>query len=500
MLKKEGVEDITHFRPISLIHGFAKIVAKVLSRRLAPRVNDIVSNAQCAFIKIEASTTASCLFVIMQDGYTGGRSPRYSSSLISKKPLTMYVGITFLRSSNILGSHLASAIGLQPSYPHLPQGYFLNGIPGNPIRHDRGLRQEDPLSPLLLDIAIDPLQRILQVAIDNSLLSHLPEKGARFHTSLYADDAAIFLAPTQDEVSTLARILNNFGSVTGLVTNVGKCIVAPIRCNDLDLAHILCDLPPATTTFPMKYLGLSLMVRRLKRVHFQYLEDKAVARIAPFNGRYFNIAGRLTLVKSVLTSQTIYPLTALHVPVEPLHSVLKFIRSFFWAGTEQASGGKCKVNWMAVCRPTSHGGLGILNMDKFTRALRLRWPWLAWTSPDRPWVSMENPCNKQDMELFYALTSVSIGNGYKPSFWEDSWADGISPKVWYLLSLLSHAKNLVVFTRPSPTMLGFVNLTFRWVFPSNNLKNSPIYGDTPPDSPYMMTLWTLGSSHIADFF
>jgi hypothetical protein len=94
----------------------------------------------------------------------------------------------------------------------------------------------------------------------------------------------------------------------------------------------------------MKYLGLPLSVKRLKRVHFQYLEDKAVAHITPLNGRYFKISGRMTLVKSVLTSQTIYPLTILHVPVEPLQAILKFIRSFFWAAMEQASRGKCKVN------------------------------------------------------------------------------------------------------------------------------------------------------------
>jgi hypothetical protein len=68
-------------------------------------------------------------------------------------------------------------------------------------------------------------------------------------------------------------------------------------------------------------------------------------------------------------------------------------------------------------------------MEKFAKALHLHWPWLAWTSPDRPWVGMENPCNKDDMELFYALTSVTIGNGTKASFWEDSWVDGINPKV-----------------------------------------------------------------------
>jgi hypothetical protein len=241
-------------------------------------------------------------------------------------------------------------------------------------------------------------------------------------------DAAIFMAPIQAEISSLAQILGNFGMVTGLLTNFEKSLVAPIRCNDIDLAQVLNGLPATTTSFPLKYLGLPLGVRRLKRSHFQYLEDKAVARLAPLHGRYFNIAGRKALVKSVLTSQTVYPLTALHVPVEPLQAITKLIRSFFWAGSENATGGKCKVNWTAVCRPTSLGGLGILNMEKFGRALRLRWPWLAWTTPEKPWVGMENPCNEEDMELFHALTKVNIGDGNKASFWHDPWADGLSAK------------------------------------------------------------------------
>jgi hypothetical protein len=49
--KKEGAEDITDFRPISLIHAIAKIIAKMMATRLAPHMNDLVSNAQSAFIK-----------------------------------------------------------------------------------------------------------------------------------------------------------------------------------------------------------------------------------------------------------------------------------------------------------------------------------------------------------------------------------------------------------------------------------------------------------------
>lgn len=49
--KKDGAEEISDFRPISLIHAVAKLIANILATRLAPHMNDIVSIAQSAFIK-----------------------------------------------------------------------------------------------------------------------------------------------------------------------------------------------------------------------------------------------------------------------------------------------------------------------------------------------------------------------------------------------------------------------------------------------------------------
>lgn len=43
-------------------------------------------------------------------------------------------------------------------------GVLLNGVPGDSINHRRGLWQRDPLSPFLFILAIDPLQRLLEVA------------------------------------------------------------------------------------------------------------------------------------------------------------------------------------------------------------------------------------------------------------------------------------------------------------------------------------------------
>jgi hypothetical protein len=53
----------------------------------------------------------------------------------------------------------------------------------------------------------------------------------------------------------------------------------------------------------------------------------------------------------------------------------KLYRRFLLAGTQIMHGGKCKVNRQRVCQPMNRGGLGITDLEKFRRALRLRWIW-----------------------------------------------------------------------------------------------------------------------------
>jgi hypothetical protein len=43
--KKDGAEAIADFRPISLIHSFAKIIAKVMAMHLAPHMNRLISKS-----------------------------------------------------------------------------------------------------------------------------------------------------------------------------------------------------------------------------------------------------------------------------------------------------------------------------------------------------------------------------------------------------------------------------------------------------------------------
>jgi hypothetical protein len=49
--KKLGAEEVGDFRPIGLVHSFAKLFSKLLANRLRPRMESLVRKNQCAFIK-----------------------------------------------------------------------------------------------------------------------------------------------------------------------------------------------------------------------------------------------------------------------------------------------------------------------------------------------------------------------------------------------------------------------------------------------------------------
>ena len=98
---------------------------------------------------------------------------------------------------------------------------LLNGVPGERISHARGLRQGDPLSPYLFILAIDALQRILDIAIEDGILRG---RYAKLRLSLYADDAIIFLNLVQGEVAALFNILEQFGNASGLKLNLAKML------------------------------------------------------------------------------------------------------------------------------------------------------------------------------------------------------------------------------------------------------------------------------------
>jgi len=111
---------------------------------------------------------------------------------------------------------------------------LMNGVPGKYISHRRGLRQDDPLSPMLIILVMDVLGQLIAQAAREGLLQPLLARNMQYRISLYADDVVLFLCRLASDISMTMDILKIFGEASGLNTNLQKSSVPPIRCGDLD--------------------------------------------------------------------------------------------------------------------------------------------------------------------------------------------------------------------------------------------------------------------------
>jgi hypothetical protein len=155
---------------------------------------------------------------------------------------------------------------------------------------------------------------------------------------MYADDAVIFIRPTKDDVNNLRDLLVNFGAVTGLQTNLQKMTVSVISCSGINIEEILTGFPIMRAHFLIKYLGLPLSTKRLRKVDFQPQIDKAASKLSAWYGRNLTQAGRVSLTKLVLSSQPVYLLTVIKPPQEVMDDIDKLRRRFLWAGTKRSQG------------------------------------------------------------------------------------------------------------------------------------------------------------------
>jgi hypothetical protein len=72
------------------------------------------------------------------------------------------------------------------------------------------------------------------------------------------------------------------------------------------------------------------------------------------------------------------------------------------------------------------GGLGLLDLKVFGRALRFRWLWFARADQSRIWASLPSNDDSILMAFFRASTFHEISNGTDILFWKDAWVEGSS--------------------------------------------------------------------------
>jgi hypothetical protein len=100
-------------------------------------------------------------------------------------------------------------------------------------------------------------------------------------------------------------------------------------------------------------------------------------RPRPIHPHRRSFSGKKKTKKKQKQSLPIYQLNVFQAQKWLIKKIDRIRRSFLWRGEtpDRTNGGHSLINWPTTCSPKNKGGLGILDMDRFTRALRLRWMW-----------------------------------------------------------------------------------------------------------------------------
>uniref|UniRef100_A0A453D7X5 Reverse transcriptase domain-containing protein n=1 Tax=Aegilops tauschii subsp. strangulata TaxID=200361 RepID=A0A453D7X5_AEGTS len=138
--KKDGAEGISDYRPISLIHSIAKIIAKVLSLRLAPLMDGLVSNAQSAFIKRRSIHDNFMYVRNFARRLHKCKTPALLFKLDIKKAFDSVKWGYFLELLQRLGFPTRFRAWVAALLSTSSSRILLNGLPGTPIKHGSGFR------------------------------------------------------------------------------------------------------------------------------------------------------------------------------------------------------------------------------------------------------------------------------------------------------------------------------------------------------------------------
>ena len=119
--------------------------------------------------------------------------------------------------------------------------------------------------------------------------------------------------------------------------------------------------------FPVRYLGVPLVIRRLTFTDCNPLIERVKARINSWSSKLLSYAGRLQLINSILFSIQNFWCKHFILPKGVLKRINQLCSGFIWKGKEQSARG-ARVSWDEICYPKSEGGLGIKKLSSWNQA------------------------------------------------------------------------------------------------------------------------------------
>lgn len=346
---------------------------------------------------------------------------------------------------------------------------LIGGAPEGFFSSTRGLRQGDPLSPLLFSLVAEALSLLLIKADNLDLIRgfSFSSNDVRVNSLQYADDTLALVDGPIQMVENLKSLLLWFEASSGLHVNCEKTQAFQINAYE-DWEQVLEIWKCTPGLLPDFYLGLPLASGFKKRESWSGLVENFRSKLAIWKRRYLTKAGRLVLVNSTLATLPIFMMSLFVMPISVGEELERIMRNFLWGSTEEKKKFHL-IAWDEVCVGVNWGGLGIRRLRDVNVSLLSKWLWNIGIDDGKLWKRVifakygkakggwcTNICNKahgcsfwKGIMLFKVFfdnnVRYTVGRGDRILFWDHRWCGDVALKERFPnLSLATRTKNCTV--------------------------------------------------------
>merc|ERR1711954_510364 len=438
---------ITNLRPITLLPTFYKITSGVLTARLKPIFDRLISPWQKAYLpnRFIGDITRNT-FDLLQHA----KSNNLPGLMLQIEFSKAFDSISFEFIENTL-----KLFNLNPKYiswintllKNFQSSIMINGFPTPRIRVGRGCRQGDPIAGYLFIICVEllllKLQSCKQIQPWQTITNQLKLLDA------YADDINLFLAynhPTQ-QLNHILRVLDDFKKLSGLATNVSKTKYALFGNAPDDL-----QITP-TTSFsiepaPFRLLGITL-TGDLNHLDINWTKAIKAVRFEIFQWSTMRLTttAKVNIIKTCLLSKFTHLATALPLPHKKVISEVEKIFTRF------INGKRNQFSKQIIFTPKRFGGLGVPDLKTFWSSLQCSWLSRLHTSAEL-WAKILLTNKTPTPMAFLTQNLETLSPRMSNPFWTqvlERWK-AIRPKLYHNQDDLIHT-NICNSTKTSFTIL-----------------------------------------------
>jgi len=241
------------------------------------------------------------------------------------------------------------------------------------IQTTKGVETRGFVGPFLISYSCR-VGRVVRQAEGKQLLESIEigERKVKVSMLQYADDNLFCCKDNFQSLFTVKSIMYCFKLTSYLKVYYSKSRIGgkSVSLSNLNsFASILnCDL----MKIPFTYLGMKVGGNHKRCKSWEGVLGKVRKWLDKWKGKRLSMAGRIFMIKSVLTSIPLFYLLMFFVPVAMMKELKKVQWTFFWGwGSE---GKKIAwVSWEKVCANREFGGLSVIDIRHFNSALLGKW-------------------------------------------------------------------------------------------------------------------------------